>query len=132
MAHPLNTNKQFMVGNGILAFAVLFVVVLFVFVSLRMSREKGAEKSYAEQYTVVLSTDFVGDSITLFLNDSLILNQQIAETPVRITVGRFADQSALLVVDNRTEQLSTFDLSEKGGTYTFAKDAAGAVVLTGR
>ena len=27
MAHRLNTNKQFMVGNGILAFAVIFVVV---------------------------------------------------------------------------------------------------------
>ena len=25
MAHRLNTNKQFMVGNGILAFAVIFV-----------------------------------------------------------------------------------------------------------
>lgn len=24
MAHRLNTNKQFMVGNGILAFAVIF------------------------------------------------------------------------------------------------------------
>ena len=28
MAHRLNTNKQFMVGNGILAFAVIFVVVI--------------------------------------------------------------------------------------------------------
>ena len=26
MAHRLNTNKQFMIGNGILAFAVIFVV----------------------------------------------------------------------------------------------------------
>ena len=30
MAHRLNTNKQFMIGNGILAFAVIFVVVIFV------------------------------------------------------------------------------------------------------
>ena len=30
MAHRLNTNKQFMVGNGILAFAVIFVVVIFI------------------------------------------------------------------------------------------------------
>jgi len=32
MAHRLNTNKQFMVGNGILAFAVIFVVVIFLFI----------------------------------------------------------------------------------------------------
>lgn len=31
MAHHLNTNKQFMVGNGILAFAVIFVVVIFIY-----------------------------------------------------------------------------------------------------
>ena len=35
MAHRLNTNKQFMVGNGILAFAVIFVVVIFVYMSMR-------------------------------------------------------------------------------------------------
>ena len=33
MAHHLNTNKQFMVGNGILAFAVIFVVVIFIYMS---------------------------------------------------------------------------------------------------
>ena len=36
MAHRLNTNKQFMVGNGILAFAVIFVVVIFVYMSMRL------------------------------------------------------------------------------------------------
>ena len=35
MAHRLNTNKQFMVGNGILAFAVIFVVVIFIYMSMR-------------------------------------------------------------------------------------------------
>lgn len=39
MAHRLNTNKQFMVGNGILAFAVIFVVVIFVYMSMRLQRE---------------------------------------------------------------------------------------------
>lgn len=34
MAHHLNTNKQFMVGNGILAFAVIFVVVIFIYMRL--------------------------------------------------------------------------------------------------
>ena len=36
----LNTNKQFMIGNGILAFAVIFVVVIFVYMSLRLKSEK--------------------------------------------------------------------------------------------
>jgi preprotein translocase subunit YajC len=40
MAHRLNTNKQFMIGNGILAFAVIFVVVIFVYMSMRLQQRK--------------------------------------------------------------------------------------------
>lgn len=48
MAHRLNSNKQFMVGNGILAFAVIFVVVIFVYMSLRLQREKEANRHFSE------------------------------------------------------------------------------------
>ena len=43
MAHRLNTNKQFMIGNGILAFAVIFVVVIFVYMSMRLQQRKEGE-----------------------------------------------------------------------------------------
>lgn len=125
MAHHLNTNKQFMVGNGILAFAVIFVVVIFVYMSMRLQRENQTERHFIETYSISLVKGFTGDSISLFINDSLISNKTIAEEPYTIEVGRFAEQSALLIVDNRTELVSTFDLSEKGGTYRFEKEADG-------
>ena len=118
MAHRLNTNKQFMVGNGILAFAVIFVVVIFVYMSLRLQREKEANRHFSETYSIQLTKGFVGDSISLFVNDSLIMNKQIKEEPTAIEVGRFAEQSALMIV-------AAFDLSEKGGTYRFEKDIDG-------
>ena len=120
MAHHLNTNKQFMVGNGILAFAVIFVVVIFIYMSLRLQRENQAERHYIETYTISLVKGFAGDSISLFVNDSLIANQAFT-----IEVGRFAEQSALMIVDNKTEIASVFDLSEKGGTYQFEKETDG-------
>ena len=46
MAHRLNTNKQFMVGNGILAFAVIFVVVIFVYMSMRLQSVQEYVQSY--------------------------------------------------------------------------------------
>lgn len=125
MAHHLNTNKQFMVGNGILAFAVIFVVVIFVYMSLRLQRENQTERHFIETYSISLVKGFTGDSISLFINDSLILNKSLAEEPYTIEIGRFAEQSALLIVDNNTELVSTFDLSEKGGTYRFEKEADG-------
>ena len=122
MAHRLNTNKQFMVGNGILAFAVIFVVVIFVFMSMRLQREKQEERHFIESYTISLVKGFAGDSISLFVNDSLISNKTMSEEPYTVEIGRFAEQSALLIVDKATDQLSLFELSEKGGNYRFEKE----------
>ena len=97
MAHRLNTNKQFMIGNGILAFAVIFVVVIFVYMSMRLQQRKEGERNFIE-------------------------NRTIAEEPFTIEVKRFAEQNALMIVNNATEKLSLFELSEKGGEYRFEKE----------
>ena len=76
MAHRLNTNKQFMIGNGILAFAVIFIVVVFVYMSMRLQRNKEADRHFIETYTINLTKGFVGDSLSLFVNDSLIMDKQ--------------------------------------------------------
>ena len=125
MAHRLNTNKQFMVGNGILAFAVIFVVVIFIYMSMRLQQKQQEERHFIETYTISLVKGFTGDSISLFVNDSLIPNKTIIEEPYTVEVGRFAEQSALLIVDNKTELVSTFDLSERGGNYQFEKEEDG-------
>ena len=122
MAHRLNTNKQFMIGNGILAFAVIFVVGIFVYMSLRLQRQKDAERNFIETYTITLARGFVGDSLSILVNDSVLVNQRITEEPFSIDVRRFAEQSALLIVDNATEELSLFELGESGGTYRFEKE----------
>ena len=125
MAHRLNTNKQFMVGNGILAFAVIFVVVIFVYMSMRLQREKQEERHFIESYTISLVKGFAGDSISLFVNDSLISNKTISEEPYTVEVGRFAEQSALLIVDNNTELVSTLILAKKEGLISLKKNRTG-------
>lgn len=122
MAHRLNTNKQFMIGNGILAFAVIFVVVIFVYMSMRLQQKKDEDRNFIEVYTITLTKGFAGDSTSIFINDSLLVNRKIMEEPFSIEVKRFAEQSALIIVDNATEKLSLFELSENGGNYRFEKD----------
>ena len=61
MAHRLNTNKQFMIGNGILAFAVIAVVVVFVYMSLSADANKKTERNYQELYTISLVKGFTGE-----------------------------------------------------------------------
>ena len=122
MAHHLNTNKQFMIGNGILAFAVIFVVVIFVYMSMRLQRQKEGERYFAETYNVTLVKGFTGDSISILLNDSVLIAQRIDKEPFNFEIKRFAEQSALMIVDKTTDKLSLFELSEKGGNYRFEKD----------
>lgn len=131
MAHRLNTNKQFMIGNMILAFAVIFVVVIFVYMSLRLQQQKQAERHFIEQYSVELATDFRSDSLALLVNDSLLLEQIIGAEPVSLHFVRFAEQSTLMVVDKASDQVQLFELDNQGGEYLLRK-AAGKISLEPR
>jgi hypothetical protein len=122
MTHRLNTNKQFMIGNGLLAFAVILVVAIFVYLSLRMQRDHDAVHAYSETYTITLERGFAGDSLSLLINDSTLVNRTIADEPFTLQVGRFAEQSTLFIVDNATQRFSLFNLSEQGGTYRFERE----------
>ena len=122
MTHRLNTNKQFMIGNGILAFAIIFVVVIYVYMSMRLQQKKDGERYFTETYTIMLNKGFAGDSVSILINDSLLINKKITEEPFSFEVKRFAEQSALMIVNNDTEKLSLFELSERGGDYRFEKE----------
>ena len=122
MAHRLNTNKQFMIGNGILGFAVICVVVIFSYMSMRLSQQKEQERRFLETYTITLEQGFAGRSVSVYLNDSLLLDSLLQHEPLTLTVGRFAEQNALMIVDNPTEKIALFELSEQGGHYRFERE----------
>mgnify|MGYP006955730182 CR=1 FL=1 len=118
-----------MIGNGILAFAVIVVVVIFVYMSLKVKNDKEKETTYAEVYNIELTSGFIGDSVSVYLNDSLLLNQLIRSDTIKLSAQRFAEQSALLIVDNKTERISTFNLKEEGDNVFFRKEDG--VILMG-
>lgn len=120
-----------MIGNGILAFAVIFVVVIFIYMSMKLQNDKKNGKTYPEVYHIELASGFTGDSLSVYLNDSLLMNARIPEDSVwKLDVKRFADESALLVVDHQTEKVSTFTLSSKGGNVGISKKD-GTIYLAG-
>ena len=50
------------------------------------------------------------------------MNHTITEEPLTLEVGRLDVQNALMIVDNATEKISLFELSERGGEYRFEKE----------
>ena len=122
MRKNLNTNKYFMVGNGLLAFAVFIIVALFIYISFRYQRKDDAKISYEGKYNIEISNDFAGDSIAVYINDSLLLGRVMPDAVVKLTVDRFAEESALIIVDGATDKASPFSLSDKGSCIKITRN----------
>lgn len=113
------SNKQFIVGNGILAFGVFFIVVLFLYLAFRT---KHSAKTYPETFTITLNKSLAPDSISVLINDSLLFNQTMDETTV-LRVKRFSESSLLMVVNNVTQDVSSFNLDPKKPKIEVIKQA---------
>ena len=105
---------QFLVGNGMLAFGVFFVICLFLYLSFRTSKKAGDEDSYAEVFAVTLDSSLAGEDISVFINDSLLVNKKMDGMELSFKVKKFAEESVLMVVDNKTESITPLNLNPHG------------------
>lgn len=121
MSKSIDSNKQFMIGNGLLAFGVFFIVILFLYLGFRNQRKDGETHAFPDKYTLTLDKSLSGDSISVYINDSLLLNRTLNGASVRLQVGRFAEESMLMIVDNQTEEITPFNLSPEGSDVSVEK-----------
>lgn len=104
-----------MVFNAVLFIAV--VAICFIFLYLAYSMKRNAEKkeaAYEGAYHIELAADFAGKSLSIYINDSLLVNRTMPDTLVRIDVNRFAEEHILMVVDNLTDNATSFNLNKEG------------------
>ena len=133
----INSNKQFMIGNGILAFGVFFIVCLFLYLGFRYQKkqepEEGTPVVSAEIYTICLEASMSGEDVAVYINDSLLLKRTLANEPTLLQVNKFGDENALLIVNNRTDEVTPFNLSAESemvsvnkvnGSYEFTATKA--------
>lgn len=117
----INSNKQFMIGNGILAFGVFFIVCLFLYLSFRTSKTDKTKVS-SDLYTIQIGNSFAGDSISVYVNDSLLLNCTMGSTALTLQVNRFAEENTLMIVDNKSDEITPFSLNPKGSIVNVEKE----------
>ncbi len=117
----INSNKQFMIGNGILAFGVFFIVCLFLYLGFRGQKKENGQTVYEGIYTIEIADNFAGDSISVYINDSLLLNRTMDNAGLKLQVNRFAEENALMIVDNKTDEITPFNLSPKGSLISVEK-----------
>ena len=116
-----NPHKNFMVFNAVLFIAVLVVCGIFLYMAYTFKRDANKKVTYEGRYHIEVNNDFAGQSLCIYVNDSLLWNQAMPDTLVTLDIDRFAEESALLIVDNATDTATPFNLEPKGSKVVVKK-----------
>ena len=122
-----NPHKKFMTFNAVLFFAVLFITGLFLYLSFTLKKDADKKVTYEGRYHIEVSGDFSGESLSIYVNDSLLLNGIMPDSLTILDIDRFAEQSAILIVDNTTDNVTPFNLDPKGSKVVVKKQKDGIV-----
>ena len=117
-----------MVFNAVLFIAVLFITGLFLYLAYTFKRDADKKVTYEGRYHIEVSSDFSGESLSIYVNDSLLWNQAMPDTLVTLDIDRFAEESALIIVDNATDNMTPFNLDSKG-SKVMVKKQEGEIVF---
>ena len=117
-------NNAFLLGSLIMIVLVIVVTVLFLFAAFKIY-DKGEDR-YSERYDIVLDNSTLGSPLSIYMNDSLLF-KGTPQSTLTLSVGRFAQESSLLVVDGITEKVTTIELSQKSETVRLGKSDNGFV-----
>ena len=117
-------NNAFLLGSLIMIVLVIVVTVLFLFAAFKIY-DKGEDR-YSERYDIVLDNSTLGSPLSIYMNDSLLFKGTPLST-LTLSVGRFAQESSLLVVDGITDKVTTIELSQKSETVRLSKSENGFV-----
>ena len=110
-----------MVFNAVLFIAVLVVCGIFLYMAFTFKRDANKKVTYEGRYHIEVSKDFAGESLSVYVNDSLLWNQAMPDTLVTLDIDRFAEENALLIVDNATDTATPFNLDKKGSKVVVKK-----------
>ena len=116
-----NPHQKFMVFNAVLFFAVLIVCGIFLYMAYTFKRDANKKVTYEGRYHIEMSADFAKEDLSVYINDSLLWNQTMPDTLITIHIDRFAEESALIIVNKATDNATPFNLDPKGSKIMVKK-----------
>ena len=116
-----NPHKNFMVFNAVLFIAVMVISGIFLYMSYTLKRDANKKVTYEGEYHIEIAGDFAGEDISIYINDSLLTKGIMPDTIVCLDINRFAEEHALMVVNNQTDSATPFNLDKKGSKIKLLK-----------
>lgn len=118
MRKARNSNKSFLTGTALLGIAVIGIVFLFLMQAVNLSQTK-EERLRQDVYQFVITSDFAGQDLSVWMNDSLIATHATAGDT--LTHPRLDDETSLLLVDNTTQRVTALEIPSKSGLHPLHK-----------
>ena len=114
MKKAKNFKKSFLAGTSLLFVAVIAVVIIFLVMAFNLSKDK-EERMKEDTYYFILSDDFAGQDVAIWMNDSLIADHpSVGDTIIH---HRIADETSLFIVDHASDKASLITVPTKKGTF---------------
>ena len=117
----INPHKNFMVFNAVLFIAVMVICGIFLYLSYTLKHNPNKKTVYEGEYHIEITGDFAGEDISIYINDSLLTKGIMPDTIVCLDINRFAEEHALMVVNNQTDSATPFNLDKKGSKIKLLK-----------
>ena len=122
-------NRTFMLGTIVLGTLVIGIVVLFTSLSVNLSASKDEITTIVrDTYHFRLAKSLYGNDIDIYLNDSL-LYRGTPTADTLLTVGRTADDNAIIMVDRATDYMHIAEVTAKQGTFRIEPHADGIKLI---
>ena len=115
--------------NVVLVIAVFIVVLIFLYLSFRYQRNAEKVVTYEGRYIIEMTNDFAGQDLSVYVNDSLLINQIMPDSSLHVSVDKFAEESILMIVNNQSDTGTSFNLNPEGSKIT-VKESEGIISIT--
>ena len=112
MRKAKNANKSFLAGTAVLFVAVFAVVLIFLFWGYSLSDNK-EERQRKDVFRFVVTDDFRGQDLSVWLGDSLIASH--AHAGDTLVHSRLAEETSVLLVDNATDHVTLIPVAVRSG-----------------
>lgn len=113
-------NMRFLYGSVFFFFVIIVTIGLFTYYSLYKYWSRPGDARFA--YEISFSPSFVGEAYSVYLNDSLLYAGAPVNTDTVLRLNRFAEDNALLVVEQETDVVSILQIPDRGKIKLLLKD----------
>ncbi len=112
-------NNTFFLGSIVMIVLLLAVIFIFLMWAFRIYDRQQAQLS--GRYDITLGSTTTGHPITIFVNDSLIMDATPGAA-MTLTVTRFAEESTLIVVDKESDATYMYELPQQSASIQVSRE----------